>query len=577
MNGHWRPQCPWSASQPEVIDRLRRRLAVAISASPFAGALHSALAAAPRAAPADEGAATATGRWVHAFAAYGEPKYPDGLHALRLRQPRRAEGRHAAAAQPGPAHQLRQVQSLHRHGATRRPGVVIWMVEGLAHLSAGRAADDVRAARRGDVRRARLRRRSRSACDPQARFNNGDPVTPADVKHSFDTLASKEASPTVPDACARRSSASIVVDARTVRFELQGAQRREQLFTAGTMPVFSAQVGRRASSFDEIVTEHPITSGPYVIDKVDMPRRIEFKRNPDYWAQATSRVRRGHFNFDRVVYRDVPGQRDRARGLQGRRVRPHARSTARAPGCASTQGVKWDDGRIVKRELPMPATARTCSPTASTCGGRCSRTSACARRWATPTTSRRLQPTTACSSAPTACSTTREFAAQGSPGPGELKLLEPFRAELPPRVFGPAFVAPRTDSEPRTALRRNLLKARALLEEAGWKLDADGTLRNAQGRAVRVRIHVSRARSASTDWQRNLAEARHHAEGARGRLRAVPAPPASSTTSTWSTIVEGDFTLPNAARLSTASTAASRPTSRATTTSAASRARPSTH
>ena len=37
----------------------------------------------------------------------------------------------------------------------------------------------------------------------------------------------------------------------------------------------------------------------------------------------------------------------------------------------------------------------------------------------------------------------------------ELKLLEPFRKELPPEVFGPAFVAPRTNGDPKQ-LRQNL-------------------------------------------------------------------------------------------------------------------------
>ena len=49
-------------------------------------------------------------------------------------------------------------------------------------------------------------------------------------------------------------------------------------------------------------------------------------------------------------------------------------------------------------------------------------------------------------------------------------------------MFGPAFVAPRTDADPN-ALRHNLLKARELLEQAGWKLAADGKLRNAKGEA----------------------------------------------------------------------------------------------
>ena len=70
-----------------------------------------------------------------------------------------------------------------------------------------------------------------------------------------------------------------------------------------------------------------------------------------------------------------------------------------------------------------------------------------------------------------------DFAAQGRPSAGELKLLEPYRKELPDEVFGPPFVAPRTDSDVH-ALRRNLLEARALLEAAG--LEARGRRQAAQ-------------------------------------------------------------------------------------------------
>jgi peptide/nickel transport system substrate-binding protein/microcin C transport system substrate-binding protein len=95
-----------------------------------------------------------------------------------------------------------------------------------------------------------------------------------------------------------------------------------------------------------------------------------------------------------------------------------------------------------------------------------------------------------------------EFAAQGTPSAGELKLLEPFRAELPPRVFGPAFVAPSTANNPK-GLRQNLLKARALFEEAGCKLGTDGKLRLPSGEPLVVEYMVART-SNIVDWQRNL-------------------------------------------------------------------------
>jgi len=76
--------------------------------------------------------------------------------------------------------------------------------------------------------------------------------------------------------------------------------------TVGGLAVFSRKWALGADGkpkrFDEIVSEYPITSGPYTIAKADSGRRLEFKRNPDYWAGDLG-IRRGMFNWDRVVYR----------------------------------------------------------------------------------------------------------------------------------------------------------------------------------------------------------------------------------------------------------------------------------
>ena len=101
------------------------------------------------------------------------------------------------------------------------------------------------------------------------------------------------------------------------------------------------------------------------------------------------------------------------------------------------------------------------------------------------------------------------------PTPGELKLLEPFRAELPPRVFGPAFVAPRTANNPK-GLRANLLKARALLEEAGWKLgDRRQAAQLPRARPLEFEYMVAARRRQYRGLAAQPEEAGHHAEGAR--------------------------------------------------------------
>ena len=414
-------------------------------------------------------------------------------------------------------------------------GVLIWMVEGLAHLAGnepltmyGLLADAIFVA--PDFATVSFR------INPKARFYNGDPVTPEDVKHSFTMLSGQGASPDVQTQVSG-IKAVVVVDAKTVRFDL-AEKSREQVFVAGTMPVFSRKWGQ-GKTLDALVSEYPMTSGPYVIDKVDMPRRIEFRRNPDYWGRDLP-LRRGHFNFERVVYRMYAdaavareafkaGEFDILKEYSGRLwVRQHA-------------GPKWDDGRIVKAPLPTRYGQYLQSfhlnlrkPIFQDIRVR----EALVYTYDFENVNRARVYQRAVS-----CFGNSEFGAQGLPAAGELALLEPFRADLPPRVFGPAYVAPRTDTGP-DALRRNLLKARELLEQAGWKLDSAGVLRNAKGEPF-VFEYLMPLVQPINDWQRNLAKL-----GIRLNDRLVDFALYSRRMRQYdfdmAGIVEGSFTLPQA-------------------------------
>jgi peptide/nickel transport system substrate-binding protein/microcin C transport system substrate-binding protein len=115
-------------------------------------------------------------------------------------------------------------------------------------------------------------------------------------------------------------------------------------------------------------------------------------------------------------------------------------------------------------------------------------------------------------------------------------------------VFGPPYRAPRTVDDPK-ALRRNLLKARALLEQAGWKLAPDGRLRNAQGQAFEFEYlgpgeNVVR----ELEWARNLDKL-----GIRLNIRKVDYALYSRRLQEYdfdtTTIVEGHYTIPSPADL----------------------------
>jgi peptide/nickel transport system substrate-binding protein/microcin C transport system substrate-binding protein len=339
------------------------------------------------------------------------------------------------------------------------------------------------------------------------------------------------------------------VDERTVRFD-QREHKVEPLYIAGGLPVFSrkwgqtgGQVDGKPKKFDEIINEPPIASGPYIIDKVEMPRRIDLHLNPAYWARELG-VRRGFYNFERISYRmykDPAIRREAFKAGEFDIIKEYsARSWAR-----QHDGPKWRDGRIVKTAFPTSIgqnmqgsdfnlrRAKFQDPRVR---------EAIILSWDFEVINRYKSYKRADS-----MFNNSDFAAQGLPSAEELKLLEPFRAELPARVFGPAYVAPRTDTGPN-ALRDNLRRARDLLAKAGWKVAPDGKLRNAQGEAFEIEYLEPSQAGRNTEWQHNLEKL-----GIGFKERLVDFALYRRRLETFDfdivTIVEGDFTLPSASDL----------------------------
>ena len=379
---------------------------------------------------------------------------------------------------------------------------------------------------------------------PKARFSNGDPVLAADVKYSFECLAGDKADPNWQSNMSP-ASAAVVLDERT-----SGSTSRTAATTRSSRSAASCRCSRASgaccptaatSPSTRSSAEHPITSGPYTIARTEGGRRIEFQRNPDYWGRDIP-VRRGMFNFDRVVYRlyqdeDVPVEAFKAGEFDILRAYS-ARVFAR-----QHKGPKWDDGRIVKAVLPTETVEGLQSyqlnlrrPMFQDIRVR----EALGLTWDFELSNRYKtfqQADSVFNNSP--------FAAQGLPGPGELALLEPFRAQLPKEVFGPPYRAPRTNDGPH-AVRRNLLKARGLLEAAGWKLAPDGLLRNAQGQAFEFEyLSPGEGGAREIEWARTLRKL-----GITMRLRKVDYALFSRRLEEFdfdtTTIVEGHYTLPSA-------------------------------
>jgi microcin C transport system substrate-binding protein len=480
-----------------------------------------------------------TGRWVPAYAAFGRPLYAPGFTHFPYANPAAPKGGTLYLPNPDRRTSFDKFNYFTLKG-NAPPGVMHFMHETLAVRGAdeeltmyGLLAEAMYVAPAQDAITFRLH--------PQARFYTGDPVLAVDVKYTFECLSGDKADP-VWAANFTNVAAAVLIDERTIRFELKQPSS-DTLFRLGTlMPVFSRRWAP-GKPFDEIVSEYPITSGPYTIDVADSGRRLEFKRRPDYWANELA-VRRGFFNWDRVVYRyyqdeDIAiealkaGEFDVLRAFGARIfVRRHA-------------GPKWDDGRIVKERLRV----ETGQPLQSYRLNlrrplfqdiRVRQALVLSYDFETHNRYRMFERANSLFN-------NSDFKASGLPSAGELKLLEPFRAELPKEVFGPPFVAPRTDGDPN-ALRRNLLQARALLAQAGWRIAADGVARNASGEALEFE-YLSPGESTVREevWQRNLDKL-----GIRLKIRKVDFALYDRRLRDFdfdmATIIEGAyFTLPTAA------------------------------
>jgi microcin C transport system substrate-binding protein len=163
--------------------------------------------------------------------------------------------------------------------------------------------------------------------NPKARFSDGSPVLAQDVKHSFDTMMSKQAGPTFRSYWVDIKDAVVVGD-RTIRFDFK--RRNSELhMIIGQLPVFSRAWGK-GKPFDQVVTEPPIASGPYVIDKVDFGKSITYRRRADYWA-ADLPVRKGMFNYGTVNYQYFKDSRSRPACWTRWKRAPSS------PGCAATR------------------------------------------------------------------------------------------------------------------------------------------------------------------------------------------------------------------------------------------------
>ncbi len=131
--------------------------------------------------------------------------------------------------------------------------------------------------------------------NPNAKWSDGQPVTPEDVIFTYETFTAKGRSP-----YSKRMDKIAKIEKtgeRGVKFTFNENADREFPLIVALTPIIPKHA--TSATFDQPSLEIPIGSGPYLLDKVDPGTRTTFKRNPDYWGKDLP-VKRGLDNFDTI-------------------------------------------------------------------------------------------------------------------------------------------------------------------------------------------------------------------------------------------------------------------------------------
>jgi microcin C transport system substrate-binding protein len=321
---------------------------------------------------------------------------------------------------------------------------------------------------------------------PEARWHDGTPVTARDVQFTFDWIAADGAGG-VRQAFQFIESSELLGE-REIRFRFKNVSGLgpNNVMVMGKWPIVPEHYWRNRD-MTKTTLEPPLGSGPYRIADFQPGRFIEYERVPDYWGRNLG-IHRGRHNFDTIryeVYRDATIAREALnKGLVDFRAESDGRYWTAGYDIPAVRS-----GWLLMRQhnyksyvgFRRAVAFNTRQEKLSDRRVRQALSLAYDYEWASRTLHHDLY------ERPTSYFPDSYLAVAGPPTDAERRLLEPFRALLPPQVFTDEFRWPHSTGF--GANRGALIAAVDLLAEAGWHL-RDGGLVDAHGQPFELRFVV---------------------------------------------------------------------------------------
>ena len=299
------------------------------------------------------------------------------------------------------------------------------------------------------------------------------PVTAEDVIWSFNALTTK-GSPFY------RFYYQDVKEVKKIsRYQVEFVFKKKNLelpYTLGQLVVFSKSHWDK-NDFTKATLEPPIGSGPYKIKRLSPSKFITYELDENYWGKDLP-VNLGRYNF-KTIRIDYYRNRDIIReALKAGKVDFFLENSAKEWATA------YDEAKNIKNKLMIKELIDDYTPQGlqafifnlrlnlfKDIRVRKALNHAFDFEWLNKTFFFQTYIRS------NSFFNNSDFSSRRLPSSGELRILNPFRKELPPELFKKTFSLPKNDGSGNN--RANLKIARNLLKEAGWVLK-NGKLTNGQ-------------------------------------------------------------------------------------------------
>ena len=311
--------------------------------------------------------------------------------------------------------------------------------------------------------------------NPKATFHDGSPITRDDVLFSLETFQTK-GTPNQKKTYGKVVSTELIGNHGIKMVFVNNEDKELPLIVAGFLPIIPKKYYENID-VTKTFLDIPLGSGPYTIESLDPGRQIKYKRVENYWAKDLP-VNKGLYNFDTIIY---DYYKDSNVLVEAFKVGEYDfRREYNVKRWLSEYDFKAvDSGEVILKEMnndrPVGMNGLVMNTRKNIFNNRNVRLAlsyAYDHEWINKTIYQNAYVRT------DSFFDNSPLSSSGLPSDAELKLLNPWRDQIPSEVFAETFTPPKTDGSGNA--RENLLQAKEILQEEGWIIKNDKLTKDGQ-------------------------------------------------------------------------------------------------